>query len=86
MKSEHNMTEKKVKVLTGIVIKMAMAQAVTVRVDSVKIHPIYKKRFVVSKKYKVHNESEEIAVGDKVEITSTRPLSKDIHYKLVKKI
>jgi len=80
------MTEKKVKVLTGIVIKMAMAQAVTVRVDSVKIHPIYKKRFVVSKKYKVHNESEEIAVGDKVEITSTRPLSKDIHYKLVKKI
>ena len=79
------MTEKKTKVLTGEVIKMAMAQAVTVRIDSVKIHPIYKKRFVVSKKYKVHNEIEGISVGDKVEITGCRPVSKDIHYKLVKK-
>jgi len=68
----------------GVVVSDKMDKTVVVSVESIKEHPIYKKKFTVSKKYKAHDEKNEYKVGDKVEIVSTKPISKDKHYTVVK--
>ena len=47
--------EKNIKELVGEVVSDKMDQTCVVLVKSVKMHPIYKKRFVVRKKYYAHN-------------------------------
>lgn len=47
-----------------------------VEVKSWKTHRIFKKRYQRSSRYLVHNPDNEIAVGAKVEIIPTRPISK----------
>ena len=45
-------------------------------VKSVKMHPIYKKRFVVRKKYFAHNAENKAQVGNTVKIRLVKPISK----------
>lgn len=52
-----------------------MQKTIVVAVSRVKMHPIYKKRFVVSKKYYVHDEDSLAKLGDTVRIQECRPLS-----------
>jgi len=73
------------KQLTGTVISSKMQKTAVVRVEKVKEHPRYKKRFKVHKKYKAHSE-QECQVGDRVVIEECRPLSKDKKWKIIKKI
>ena len=61
---------------TGTVVKTAMKDTATVRVDRYVKHPKYKKYQVRSKKYLVHNPGDAAQVGDTVTIVATRPLSK----------
>ncbi len=61
---------------SGVVVKTAMTDTATVRVDRYVKHPKYKKYFVRSKKYLVHNPGNEAQVGDKVEIVGVKPISK----------
>ncbi len=61
---------------TGTVVKTAMKDTATVRVDRYVKHPKYKKYRVLSKKYLVHNPGNTVQVGDKVTIVATRPISK----------
>lgn len=77
---------KKRRRLQGIVVSDKMQKTVVVRVDRMKMHPKYKKRYVVSRKYKVHDEKNEYHAGDKVIIEETRPLSKDKRWRVVGKI
>lgn len=54
-----------------------MTGTVTVTVHRSVFHPLYKKRFRVSKKFLADsNKMEDLGVGDLVEITECRPLSK----------
>lgn len=62
--------------LIGQVVSTAMQKTAVVRVDSMKLHPKYKKRFRVSKKFSVHDEKSEAKVGDRVRFMECRPLSK----------
>jgi len=71
--------------MTGIVVSDSMSKTVVVKVDSRKRHPKYKKAYTVSKKYKAHDENNEYKVGDKVVIESTRPISKDKKFKVLRK-
>ncbi|KKU12387.1 MAG: 30S ribosomal protein S17 [Parcubacteria group bacterium GW2011_GWC2_45_7] len=71
--------------LQGIVISNKMQKTVVVRIDRMKLHPKYKKRYVVSKKLKAHDEKSETKVGDKVIIEEMRPLSKDKRWRVVSK-
>jgi small subunit ribosomal protein S17 len=48
------------------------------------MHKKYKKYYKVSKKYKVHDVGNTKKVGDKVEIVSSRPISKDKHFIIAK--
>ena len=67
------------KQLKGIVVSNKMQKTVVVKVERIKEHPKYKRRYKVHKKYKVHNENNGIEIGDKVIIEECRPLSKDKH-------
>jgi len=59
-------------------------KTVVVTVSESKSHPIYKKRYKVSRKFQVHDEKNQAAVGDMVEIEESRPISKHKSWVLVK--
>lgn len=72
--------------LKGIIISDKMQKTVVVRVEKVKQHPKYKRRYKTHKNYKAHYDGGEYKIGDKVMIEETTPISKDKKWKLVKKI
>jgi len=74
------------KQLTGIVISDKMSKTAVVKVERVKEHPKYKKRYKVHKKYKAHDEKQEYKTGDKVIIEETRPISKDKKWRVISRI
>lgn len=71
------------KSMTGTVTSDKMEKTITVSVETVKQHPLYKKTIKTNKKYKAHDESNEAKTGDVVRIMETRPLSKDKRWKLL---
>lgn len=71
------------KVMTGTVTSDKMEKTITVSVETVKQHPLYKKTIKTSKKYKTHDENNEAREGDLVKIMETRPLSKDKRFRLI---
>ncbi len=70
----------------GEVISDKMKKTIVVRVTRIKVHPLYKKRYRVGKKFKVHDENNQAKVGDKVIFEECRPLSRDKKWKLIKRI
>lgn len=69
--------------MIGRVVSAKMQKTVAVLVEGQKTHPLYKKTFVWSKKYLVHDEMNS-KVGDVVVIEETRPISKRVHHKVSK--
>lgn len=61
---------------TGVVVKTAMKDTATVKVDRYVKNAKYKKYFVRSKKYLAHDPGNTVQVGDTVTIVATRPISK----------
>ncbi|MBI5926555.1 MAG: 30S ribosomal protein S17 [Aquabacterium sp.] len=73
------MTEAQTKVtrtLVGKVVSDARAKTVTVLVERRVKHELYGKIVAKSSKYHAHDENNEFKLGDVVEITESRPLSK----------
>jgi small subunit ribosomal protein S17 len=62
--------------LVGRVVSDKMQKTVTVLVERRIQHPLYGKFMGRSKKYHAHAEQEGIQMGDTVEISETRPISK----------
>ena len=60
----------------GIVISNKMEKTIVVEHIARVPHPRYKKIVKKSKKYYVHDEKDEAAIGDRVRIIETRPTSK----------
>ena len=77
------MNENKKRELIGIVVSDKADKTITIKVETYKMDPIYKKRVKSSKKYAVHDEKNEAHIGDKVRVSITRPLSKTKRYELV---
>jgi small subunit ribosomal protein S17 len=71
------------KVREGTVVSDKMQKTVVVEVQSQKPHALYKKVVRYAKKIKVHDESGEAHLGDRVRITETRPISKEVHWRLL---
>ena len=74
------------KKLTGIVVSDKMTKTVVVLVERVKEHPKYKRRYKIHKKYKAHDQNGQYHIGDTVMIEETKPISKDKHFTVIKKI
>ncbi|MCK4592182.1 30S ribosomal protein S17 [Candidatus Parcubacteria bacterium] len=70
---EKNNTKGKI----GVVISDKMDKTVVVKVDRLKMHPIYRKKYKVSKKYKAHDAENKFKIGDKVKIIEIKPISKE---------
>ena len=67
----------------GVVSSNKMQKSIVVsEVRKVK-HPLYGKFVPKTKKYVAHDENEDCAIGDKVRIMETRPLSKLKRWRLV---
>ncbi len=71
--------------LKGEVVKVAGANTVVVKVDTFKLHRLYKKQYRVTKKYMAHDAKSAYAVGDKVVIEETRPISKRKRFRVIAK-
>lgn len=74
------------KILTGIVTSTKMKKTVVVVVERKLRHRLYKKVITRRKKHKAHYEDMELGVGDKVEIKEIRPVSKEKHFIITKKL
>ncbi len=59
----------------GLVVSDRPEKTVTVSVETLVRHPMYKKRVRRSKRFMVHDEDNEARVGDTVRIIETRPIS-----------
>jgi small subunit ribosomal protein S17 len=72
------------KQLVGYVVSNKMDKSIVVRVERIKVHPLYGKRIVRHKKFMAHDENNQCNIGDKVLIQESRPLSKNKKWQLVK--
>jgi len=75
--------DKNIKELIGEVVSDKMLKTCVVVVKNVKMHPIYKKRFVVKKKYYAHDESNTTEIGSRVKIRAIPPMSRLKRWEIV---
>ncbi len=69
-------TQKNTRTLVGRVVSDKRAKTVTVLVERRAAHQLYGKIVARSRKYHAHDENGEYGMGDLVEISETRPVSK----------
>jgi len=71
------------KIFQGKVISKKMDKTAVVAIETIKEHPVYKKRIKTVKKYHVHDE-EGVNVGDTVKFVASKPYSKTKKWKIYK--
>lgn len=71
------------KTRVGQVTSDKMDKTIVVAITEHIKHPLYKKFIKRTVKLKAHDENNECAIGDRVRVMETRPLSKDKHWRLV---
>lgn len=71
------------KVRRGYVVSDKMDKTVVVEVEDRRKHSLYGKVMTRTKRYKAHDENNEVHVGDLVSIMETRPLSATKHFRVV---
>lgn len=75
-----------VRKVVGLVISDKMNKTVVVKITEKRAHPIYGKIFTVSRKLQAHDEKDEYKIGDTVEISETRPYSKNKSWVVIRKV
>ena len=78
------MNEKVLRIQTGSVVSDKMDKSAVVLIERRVKHPIYGKFMRKSTKLHIHDENNECAVGDTVQISECRPMSKTKSWTLVK--
>lgn len=68
---------------SGIVVSDKMDKTIVVRIERMVMHPKYKKRYRVSRRFKAHDPENRFHEGDRVEIVECRPLSRDKRWRVV---
>jgi small subunit ribosomal protein S17 len=67
----------------GRVASTKMQKTVVVEVEVLKRHPIYHRNIRRTSRLKAHDENSTCRNGDLVRVESTRPLSKEKHWRVV---
>lgn len=67
----------------GEVTSVSAKKTVRVGVDIKKMHPKYRKQYVIRKQYAVHDERGDAELGDMVRFQECRPISKTKRWRLV---
>lgn len=68
------------KILHGKVTSAKADKTITVSVSFRETHPIYKKKYSITRKYAAHDPNNEAGLGDTVTISEVRPISKNKHF------
>ena len=71
------------KTRVGTVVSDKMDKTIVVAIEYSVKHPLYGKVVKRTYKLKAHDEENICAVGDRVKVMETRPLSKDKRWRLV---
>ena len=66
----------------GTVVSDRMDKTVVVAIETVKQHPLYRRRMRRTRRFKAHDEQNECKIGDRVLIVETRPLSRDKRWRV----
>ena len=74
---------KKSSKLKGTVVSIAMEKTLVVEVETLKTHPKYLKKYLSTKRYKVHAPEKKYKEGDVVWFQTCRPMSKDKRHQVV---
>lgn len=77
-------TRKLTRTKVGVVTSDKRSKTRTVAVVFQQRHPKYGKFMNIRRKYQVHDEQNQAKIGDRVEITPCRPLSKTKAWRLVR--
>lgn len=78
-------TSKMTRKLTGVVVSDKMDKTRTIAIVEKRRHALYHKSYYVTTKIKAHDAENQFKNGDKVEIESVRPISKDKTYRIITK-
>ena len=71
---------------TGTVASNKSDKTIVVSVQTSKIHPLYRKRYIYTKRFMAHDEKNEAKEGDKVIIMECRPLSKTKNFVIIENL
>ncbi|MGB5107847.1 MAG: 30S ribosomal protein S17 [Candidatus Zixiibacteriota bacterium] len=72
------------KTRVGVVVSNKMEKTITVELERKMKHPLYSRVIKRRSKLYAHDEQNECAIGDKVLVMETRPLSKLKRWRLIK--
>jgi small subunit ribosomal protein S17 len=64
------------KLRQGVVVSDKMDKTVVVEIRRRTTHPLYRKTITRTEKLHAHDETNDVRVGDRVQVAETRPLSK----------
>ena len=78
--SESTTQEKKGKTFSGVVVSNKMKDTIVVAVTRYVKHPKYLKFQKLVKRYHAHDPGNTYEIGEKVQITECRPISKKKHF------
>ncbi len=70
--------------VSGIIVSNKMDKTVVVQVERLVKHPMYKKYIRRRNKFTAHDNDNACAIGDRVEISESRPLSKTKRWRVVR--
>ncbi len=70
------------KVFTGRVLSTKTQNTAVVEVTRLMPHKLYRKLLKRSKHYKVDTTGKEVAIGEKVKIVETKPISKNKYFRV----
>ena len=70
----------------GVVVSNKMQDTAVIEVTLWKVHPIIKKRYKRHHKFMAHNPGNVFKSGETVEISETRPMSRNKRWEIVRKI
>ena len=74
------------KTLIGTIVSDKMVNTVVVEVTRHIVHPLYKKRIKVTKKYSADTNGLNLVIGDLVKMEEIPPMSKTKHFKVAQKL
>ena len=70
--------------VNGIIVSNKMDKTVVVQVERLVKHSLYKKYIRRSNKFMAHDEDNACQIGDRVEISESRPLSKTKRWRVIR--
>ena len=71
------------KILQGVVVSNKMQKTIVVEIRQRKLHRLYKKYLMRTKRIKAHDEKNECGIGDTVRVVESRPLSREKRWRLL---